>query len=99
MLVQKLEQHPSIALAHAFNKGYERRHLCNDDSGIAQVQDGSLDYLIKGGEDCPAPAVPKPDVTENGDAGPKGPTEIFTTTHYIGLELDEGKVPSHGSTI
>ncbi|KIE00395.1 Poly(A) polymerase, partial [Metarhizium majus ARSEF 297] len=94
MLVQKLEQHPSIALAHAFNKGYERRHQCKDDSEIAQVQDGSLDFLIKGGEDCQATAKleseePKHDATENGDTESKRPTEVFTTTHYIGLELVE----------
>ncbi|KAF5138505.1 Poly(A) polymerase pla1 [Metarhizium anisopliae] len=94
MLVQKLEQHPSIALAHAFNKGYERRHQCKDDSEIAQVQDGSLDFLIKGDEDCQATAKleseePRHDATENGDTESKRPTKVFTTTHYIGLELDE----------
>ncbi|KFG83336.1 Poly(A) polymerase [Metarhizium anisopliae] len=94
MLVQKLEQHPSIALAHAFNKGYERRHQCKDDSEIAQVQDGSLDFLIKGDEDCQATAKleseePRHDAIENGDTESKRPTKVFTTTHYIGLELDE----------
>ncbi|EFY87502.1 Poly(A) polymerase [Metarhizium acridum CQMa 102] len=94
MLVQKLEQHPSIALAHAFNKGYERRHECKDDSEIAQVQEGSLDFLIKNGEDCQATAKlkseePKHNATENGDTELKRPTEVFTTTHYIGLELEE----------
>lgn len=96
MLVQKLEQHPSIALAHAFNKGYERRHQCKDDSEIAQVQDGSLDFFIKGDEDCQATAKleseePRHDAIENGDTESKRPTKVFTTTHYIGLELDEGK--------
>ncbi|KAK8917646.1 Poly(A) polymerase pla1 [Metarhizium anisopliae] len=94
MLVQKLEQHPSIALAHAFNKGYERRHQCKDDSEIAQVQDGSLDFFIKGDEDCQATAKleseePRHDAIENGDTESKRPTKVFTTTHYIGLELDE----------
>ncbi|OAA44897.1 Poly(A) polymerase [Metarhizium rileyi] len=95
MLVQKLEQHPSIALAHAFNKGYERRHQCKDDSEIAQVQEGSLEYLIADGADCRPPArlesdEPKHDAIENGDIlEPKGPTVVFTTTHYIGLELVE----------
>ncbi|KHO00872.1 Poly(A) polymerase [Metarhizium album ARSEF 1941] len=94
MLVQKLEQHPSIALAHAFNKGYERRHKCKDDSEIAQVQDGSLDFLIKDGEICQTKAKlgseeAKQKATENGDTESKRPTEVLTTTHYIGLELDE----------
>lgn len=95
MLVQKLEQHPSIALAHAFNKGYERRHLCRDDSEIAQVQDGSLDFLIKGGQDALPSTSPEHDESEQNDTNNNseatGPTEVFTTTHYIGLELEEGK--------
>ncbi|OAQ68243.1 poly(A) polymerase [Pochonia chlamydosporia 170] len=93
MLVQKLEQHPSIALAHAFNKGYERRHLCRDDSEIAQVQDGSLDFLIKGGQDALPSTSPEHDESEQNDTNNNseatGPTEVFTTTHYIGLELEE----------
>ncbi|KAF4984377.1 hypothetical protein FZEAL_421 [Fusarium zealandicum] len=45
MLVQKLEQHASIALAHPFNKGYERHHRCHNEQEIEAVQDGSLDCL------------------------------------------------------
>lgn len=100
MLVQKLEQHPSIALAHAFNKGYERQHQCKDDSEIAQVQDGSLDFLVKGGEHTLAPEMPESDeskhnTTENEDMESTGPTQVFTTTHYIGLELEEGTFSFH----
>lgn len=46
MLVQKLEQHRSIALARPFNKGYERRHRCKNESEIEQVQEGSLEFLV-----------------------------------------------------
>ncbi|KAH7313263.1 Poly(A) polymerase central domain-containing protein [Stachybotrys elegans] len=90
MLVQKLEQHPSIALAHAFNKGYERKHRCNDDSAIEQVQDGNLDFVIPADE-----AIT--DATTNGEAnnGDEGASKalgtiVYTTTHYIGLELSGG---------
>lgn len=98
MLVQKLEQHPSIALAHAFNKGYERQHRCRDDNEIVQVQDGSLDFLMeedKAKEETQIKGEPaiKPD--PDGDKGVDTAdalsfTNVFTTTHYIGLELVEG---------
>jgi poly(A) polymerase len=141
MLVQKLEQHQSIALAHAFNKGYERHHRCHNEQEIESVQEGSLDYLCKDDTDGPSvlkiePAVAElPIKTENGhngqavkaengengqtikaepteDNGPitaepikdetwddvkptetpaaSGITDVYTTTHYIGLELASG---------
>ncbi|KAF4466746.1 poly(A) polymerase [Fusarium albosuccineum] len=134
MLVQKLEQHQSIALAHAFNKGYERHHRCHNEDEIVAVQDGSLDYLCtEKPEETSAvkiePAVAElPIKTEKGEDGtpikaelqddglikaepikaesikaepsdevklpekatPTGATDVYTTTHYIGLELSGG---------
>lgn len=141
MLVQKLEQHPSIALAHAFNKGYDRRHRCHNDQEIQQVQDGSLEFLIpestkeesaiqsdpegkpiikpdvenevaikpdpenevaiKPIPDNEAAIKPDPDaepevkpeaVKEEEEEKPKDASvnDVYTTTHYIGLELAEG---------
>lgn len=90
MLVQKLEMHPSIALAHAFNKGYERRHRCQNDEEIEQVQEGSLKFLV---EDNSV----KMDIESRGrkedveGQQPLKSTDIFTTTHYIGLQLDKGE--------
>ena len=140
MLVQKLEQHPSIALAHAFNKGYERRHRCKTSEEILQVQEGSMEFLLS--RDTPShngannnasgsdrvkkeePVIKKEeDGTEEGgvdstiskaetaDVKPEDKTpvkeenedinsnvtapprtmDIFTTTHYIGLELASSK--------
>lgn len=96
MLVQKLEQHPSIALAHAFNKGYDRQHRCRDDNEIVQVQDGSLEFLVEEDKIKEEPLI-KPD--PDGDAGADDShavslTNVFTTTHYIGLELVEGTLIS-----
>ena len=117
VLVQKLEQHPSIALAHVFVKGYERRHSCNNDEEIALVQDGNLDFLLKEGEvltpkinsantskdaDVPAGGITAEATAVNSEAADSadiqtavaqtdGPTEVFTTTHYIGIELDESE--------
>lgn len=152
MLVQKLEQHQSIALAHPFNKGYERHHRCHNEKEIESVQEGSLDFLCK--EDAVGPLVKiepavaelpieaengehdrpiKSEIEEDGkstktkncengltinskpaeDTGPmtaepvnsetpddtkpsktsavSGATDVYTTTHYIGLELAPGK--------
>lgn len=92
MLVQKLEQHPSIALAHVFNKGYDRRHRCRNDSEIAEVQEGSLQFLWNNSENGAAVEAQDSDQTQSGTAAEPHEavqSEIFTTTHYIGLELDE----------
>ncbi|XP_044718041.1 poly(A) polymerase central domain-containing protein [Hirsutella rhossiliensis] len=86
VLVQKLELHPSIALAHAFNKGYDRRHRCKNDEEIAQVQEGSLDCLTTK-DDAGLDTAEKKATGENGEPAPS--TEVFTTTHYIGLQLVE----------
>ncbi|KAK0374940.1 hypothetical protein CLIM01_07703 [Colletotrichum limetticola] len=143
VLVQGLEQHQSIALAHAFNKGYERRHRCANDAEVSQVQAGSFSFLAKDSDVKPEdfeqetkvekvePIETKPDMsgipglkteptdnvhglkTEENETQPgvktegvksedensKAPnqipkhnpyTDVFTTTHYIGLTLSEG---------
>lgn len=146
MLVQKLEQHQSIALAHAFNKGYDRRHHCHNDSEIEQVQEGSLDFVAsddgsnepvvkpehredgepkvklesKEGDESPV----KDDTQEDGaltlnqlpgadgeskvtsdfqehgtDVANNGVTEVFTTTHYIGIELVGGMFVPLGDSV
>ncbi|UNI19690.1 Polynucleotide adenylyltransferase [Purpureocillium takamizusanense] len=92
MLVQKLELHQEIDLARAFNKGYDRRHLCKNDEEIAQVQEGSLDYLMKPGDEVPTPQTDADMSGEDskegdGTAKPASPTVVYTTTHYIGLQL------------
>lgn len=111
VLVQGLEQHASIALAHAFNKGYDRRHMCASESEVSQVQEGSMDFLIKPNDTSAAVEVkPEPatapttetdgeaaqvptDGQQSDDKPDEAPTktEVFTTTHYIGLDLREGR--------
>lgn len=91
MLVQKLELHPSIALAHAFNKGYDRRHRCKDNDEIAQVQEGSLEFMVKNdGADNDADKEQGPGEDGNGPQTVSS-TDVFTTTHYIGLQLEDSK--------
>ncbi|KND92645.1 Poly(A) polymerase pla1 [Tolypocladium ophioglossoides CBS 100239] len=91
MLVQKLELHQSIALARAFNKGYDRRHRCNDDAQIPQVQEGSLDFVLKPDDtDTENDANKKQEPAEDGEGSqPPFPANVYTTTHYIGLELEK----------
>ncbi|KAJ4304279.1 polynucleotide adenylyltransferase [Collariella sp. IMI 366227] len=67
VLVNKLEMHPSIALARPFNKGYDRVHKCNNDAQFeAVVSSGSLAYVYKPPADEAEKKV-KPEVKpENG---------------------------------
>ncbi|CAK7245624.1 MAG: polynucleotide adenylyltransferase [Sporothrix thermara] len=97
VLVQGLERHQSISLARAFNKGYERTHFCKTAAEAEAVQNGSLDYLKKEGEEDTA-AAPTADseatdgaeVSAEDGADSFKPTEVYTLTHYIGIELVEG---------
>lgn len=152
VLVNKLELHPSIALARPFNKGYDREHRCKNNAQVEEViSAGSLAYVYKppadGEEQAktetkqevkPEPKAEdsgavKPDRTEvqgedgtgikrelSEEARPPAATnvkpepaedhadvksklediperkaepedmEIYTTNHYIGLQLVEG---------
>lgn len=106
MLVQKLEQHPHIALAQAFKKGYSRHHICKNDQEIEQVQEGSLDFVAPenpstenvtntaadGAQDSTGDSEAAPTNGEGDEnaAESHAPVDVYTTTHYIGLELEEG---------
>jgi poly(A) polymerase len=160
VLVNKLEMHPSIALARPFNKGYDREHRCKDNAQVDEVISvGSLAYVYtppadgeeKAKDDAPGkkergpevkdedgrrvkqedsegapPQLPETEVKgedgkrikqEGSEAAPpplpdtntkaeptngddhanvpvkkEGPEEmeIYTTNHYIGLQLVEG---------
>ncbi|KAL2156256.1 hypothetical protein VTH82DRAFT_1001 [Thermothelomyces myriococcoides] len=144
LLVNKLEMHPSIALARPFNKGYDREHRCKNNAQIEEVVSlGSLAYMVKSaagevkkevktevkqesgasvkneapeakGEDgvqikrengdeaqLPPATNIKAEPTDNAGANVKledipmkkdEPEEmtIYTTNHYIGLQLVEG---------
>lgn len=100
LLVANVENHESIALAHPFNKGFERVHRCSSEDEIESVKEGNLQYQIK--EIPTVTTDPSHDTTlgtavkdQNGDAPKSEPEKkeslVYTTTHYIGLELREGK--------
>lgn len=81
MLVQRIETHASIALAHPFTKGFERRHRCTTAEEIAQVQEGSLDFVTTDPEE-PDISQPKTEAVKdetsqasNGTIKPENGTE------------------------
>ncbi len=107
MLVQGLERHPSIALARPFNKGYERSHRCKNTDDIKKVQNGSLDCVVQKSEQAEVETEAKevkakledsesPLEQVNGIGGAEQKadseeSEVYTMTHYIGVELADGK--------
>ncbi|KAI3337628.1 Poly(A) polymerase [Xylariaceae sp. AK1471] len=102
ILVGDLERHPSVALARPFNKGYERQHLTKNDQESDEVQNGSLSYVTQNEEDsADATAVKKEEKVPDAKADTQDQKvkmeendthggRIYTTTHYVGLELAEG---------
>ena len=88
LLVVGLEGHESIALAHPFNKGFERIHVCNTDDEIEKAKNGSLEFQVK---DVPTEACASGAVKDEKLEKDSRNNFVYTTTHYIGLELQEGK--------
>lgn len=110
LLVVSLESNASVQLAHPFNKGFERVHSCKTEEAIEEAKSGRLEHQIKETEisesakDLGVGAVVKDEPAingrgENGQTESKeeeGVTTVYTTTHYIGLELNEGEYqPAH----
>lgn len=100
LLVVALEGHESIALAHPFNKGFERVHLCKSEDAIEKAKTGSLEFQIKEipteishPEAVEASSTANEETVNGAEATTKAnePTIVYTTTHYIGLETREGK--------
>ncbi|ESZ93790.1 hypothetical protein SBOR_5819 [Sclerotinia borealis F-4128] len=97
ILVTNLEVHDSIAVAHPFNKGFERVHKCSSEDEIDSVKEGGHQYQIY--EIPTVTTDPSHDPSlgiavkdQNGDVpeADKKETMVYTTTFYIGLELSEG---------
>ena len=103
-LVTDLEQDSAIEIAHPFNKGFERVHQCKDEGEIEAVIGGDLKYQITDIKTETTDQVndPKHAAAANGEADnitvtkDEGSTNgeeknmIFTTTYYIGIQLDKG---------
>lgn len=89
LLVGGLENHDSIALAHPYNKGFDRVHRCKTEAEIDLAKGGSLQFQIPETTEVsdPAELVKRGGVEVDADAEH---TIVYTSTHYIGLELREG---------
>ena len=106
LLVQNLENEPSIGIARPFNKGFSRVHNCKNEEAVDAVIAGNLQYQAEdvGTETTDAINDPKQAATAQGDAdgmtmldnntiGSFSGTEtmtMYTTTYYIGIELSAG---------
>ena len=106
LLVQNLDNEPSIGIARPFNKGFSRVHNCKDEGEVDNVISGSLQFQAKdvGTQTTDTVNDPKHDAVAQGDTGdismPTGNGEaksndaqassMFTTTYYIGIELSSG---------
>lgn len=103
LLVVGLEFHDSIALAHPFNKGFERVHQCQTEDEVEKIKTGSMSFQLK---DIPTEttdpshplvfgAIAKSETLSDDKNGEISADEkhimVYTTTHYIGLELREGQ--------
>jgi poly(A) polymerase len=99
-----LDDHPSIAIACPFNKGFERKHKCRTDEEIEKAKT-CLDYQVK---DSPEVAESKEKQSNGGtvikeeikeekivikeeENDTQEAATVYTTTYYVGLELEEGE--------
>ncbi|KAF2757026.1 Poly(A) polymerase papa [Pseudovirgaria hyperparasitica] len=95
----------SVELAHPFNKGFERVHQCKTDEEVEMTLQGSLKFQVKEvktetTEDTKdiKQAVVAEGSTENvempnktlGEVNSDGVRTIYSTTFYVGIELEEG---------
>lgn len=97
LLVGKLEQLGDIVLAHPFNKGFTRVHRCRSDDEVDRVKTGSLKYhatdiaTATTGHGLALEPIVKDEAGVEKKLEEEGITYIYTATHYIGLEVREGK--------
>lgn len=91
ILVALLEENENIALAHPFNKGFERVVKCHSEEEIEKAKNG-LEVPVR---QDPVESTDSAQQTngeskeENGKT--EKPTTIYTSRWYIGLQLREGK--------
>ena len=106
LLVQNLENEPSIGVARPFNKGFSRVHDCRDEAEVDAVIAGDMKHQAKGVATQMTDAVndPKHGAAAAGDAdgiavtnghtedsaNGEGTLNMYTTTYYVGIELSSG---------
>lgn len=100
LLVMNLEKLDTIALAHPFNKGFDKVHYCHTEAEAEAIaKGGCLGKKLDGVKSIPTDLGKKdaagnsPPVAEgNGDAE-QGPIKVWTTTHYVGIEVQPSTYP------
>lgn len=92
----KLEQIETIKLAHPFNKGFDKVHFCATEDEAIRVANGEVRSV---GNQDGVKTVETDLNDQNGDSESKeeddSKVKVYTTTYYIGLEINTGKsIPS-----
>jgi poly(A) polymerase len=77
--IERLET--GVKIAHPFNKGFDRVHLCKTSEEIDQVFQGNLQHQLTEEE------IEKADIPKDAEY----PRLIYTTTYYVGLQLETGE--------
>ncbi|KAL9126360.1 MAG: hypothetical protein Q9217_004578 [Psora testacea] len=111
LLVQNLENEPSISVARPFNKGFSRVHHCKNESQVDAVIASDLKYQAKdvGTETTDSINDPKHGAAASGDADAivisngnaqhstngQETLNMYTTTYYVGIELSSGMAGDH----
>ncbi|CAK3864990.1 related to PAP1-poly(A) polymerase [Lecanosticta acicola] len=94
-----------VKLVHPFNKGFNGEHECKDDTELEQTFNGSLQYQVAATKTTDESADVKAAVAAQSDGDAlavassdnataltgNGPTKIWTTRYYLGIELQPGK--------
>lgn len=91
-LVMKLEQIETIKLAHPFNRGFDKVHFCaTEEEGISvahgEIRSVGIHDGVKTAETDLKDQNGDSESKEEGDSKVK----VYTTTYYIGLEINSGK--------
>ncbi|PPJ58646.1 hypothetical protein CBER1_03540 [Cercospora berteroae] len=96
-----------VKLVQPFNKGIERHHKCKDEEEVEKVLGGGLEGLVDNTTTTEETADVKQQAAAEGDAdvvnglnstseeGEKkedSKLELWTTTFYLGIELNKGRV-------
>ena len=95
LLVMNMEKLDTIALAHPFNKGFDRVFFCRNEEVAEKIAKGGC--LGKNGgcdgvKSMPTDLAKKesiespPRVDENGEPLPPS-IKVWTTIHYVGVEV------------
>ena len=92
LLVSSLEQVEAIHLAHPFNKGFDRVHHCHTEDEVEKIINGDLQFQAKDVQTEKADLTnPPKNVEISNDKEEKAEANtIYTTTYYIGIELEQG---------